>query len=516
MKVSAYTSKIMKGLSPFMILLITFSTNCFSQGFNHAYLLGYDVALFDTNVTSTKARLHSNNISDTIIPESRKLSFRAAQSNISDTSGKLILSTNGCWIANADNDTLLNGSGLNPGYFATSWCDSTHGIPFPHSNVFLPFPDDSTKYVLIHHAANETLDYRPSELYYTIIDMTLDSGLGGVPVNQKNIVIFQDTISNGIAACKHANGRDWWIVALKDSSDLAYKILLTPTGITSVTTQNLGVPFVYLGEGQPTFSPDGKKFAYSEHYGPLNNSQHNVRLFDFDRCNGSFSNANVIDLYDKKAGLGLSFSSNSKFLYACSFKRVFQINIDSLTVDTVAINDNNASPYPPFYTDFGLMYLAASGKIYISTMNSTIDLHCINYPDSAGLSCDVQQHSIHLSCYAVRSDVNHPNYYLGCDTTLGCGCITSIYENVNHDFRFRIYPNPITSNSLHIGYSLPQNKSGVFQIYDVTGKVVFKYSLPQWSNEQQLTLPKLANGIYYCVILSDGYRVSKKIALINE
>ncbi|MBK8875798.1 MAG: T9SS type A sorting domain-containing protein [Bacteroidetes bacterium] len=55
----------------------------------------------------------------------------------------------------------------------------------------------------------------------------------------------------------------------------------------------------------------------------------------------------------------------------------------------------------------------------------------------------------------------------------------------------------------------------MFEVVDVTGKVVFKYSLQPWSNEQSLKLPQLANGVYNCVITSDNQRVSKKIAVMN-
>ncbi|MBK9423786.1 MAG: T9SS type A sorting domain-containing protein [Bacteroidetes bacterium] len=54
------------------------------------------------------------------------------------------------------------------------------------------------------------------------------------------------------------------------------------------------------------------------------------------------------------------------------------------------------------------------------------------------------------------------------------------------------------------------------RVVDVTGKVVFKYLLPPWSNEQSLKLPQLANGVYNCVITSDDKRVSKKIAVIAK
>ncbi len=46
-----------------------------------------------------------------------------------------------------------------------------------HGNVVLPFPGDTSKYILFHQTA---LNLNYSELYYSIIDMTLDGGLSGV------------------------------------------------------------------------------------------------------------------------------------------------------------------------------------------------------------------------------------------------------------------------------------------------------------------------------------------------
>ena len=58
--------------------------------------------------------------------------------------------------------------------------------------------------------------------------MTKDGGLGAVDSTQKYIVAIQDTMNGGIAACRHANGRDWWVVAQKHDTDTIYKILFSP------------------------------------------------------------------------------------------------------------------------------------------------------------------------------------------------------------------------------------------------------------------------------------------------
>ncbi|MBK6642337.1 MAG: hypothetical protein IPG39_14480 [Bacteroidetes bacterium] len=99
------------------------------------------------------------------------------------------------------------------------------------------------------------------------------------------------------------------------------------------------------------------------------------------------------------------------------------------------------------------MHLAADGKIYITSGNSVIDMHYINHPDSAGIACDVQQHALPLPCYAWRGNVYHPNYYLGCDTTLGCPCLlTDLNELSPPDFKFRVYPE--SGNKWGIAYWL--------------------------------------------------------------
>ncbi|MBL7915856.1 MAG: T9SS type A sorting domain-containing protein [Bacteroidia bacterium] len=490
------------------------------QRYNHNWLIGYNSGL-DTNVVTNNAILSFDANSINVAPTNFKMPFRAAQGNISDANGNLLMVSNGCWIADATLDTMQNGGGLNPNPFTSTWCDNVSGIPFPHSNVVLPFPEDSLKYVLFHQTGTDNVNTKASFLYYSVIDMNLNGGLGGVIAGQKNLVALQVGLNPGLAVCKHANGRDWWIIAFKDSSDIVYKFLLTPTGVSAPVMQSLGVPPTVYLLGQMLFSPDGKKMAYLYYDGVVGIANFTLRLFDFDRCNGMFSNTSVISFTENQPGLGLAFSNNSKYLYACTTRKIIQMNTDTSNItasmDTVAIYDGYAYPYPFLQTLFWTMYLAADGKIYITSGNSVIDMHYINHPDSAGIACDVQQHALPLPCYSGRGNVYHPNYYLGCDTTLGCPCLlTDVNELSPPDFKFRVYPSPVTNGVLHIGYLLPQNESGMFEVVDVTGKVVFKYPLPPWSNEQSLKLPQLANGVYNCVITSDDKRVSKKIAVMRE
>jgi len=87
-------------------------------------------------------------------------------------------------------------------------------------------------------------------------------------------------------------------------------------------------------------------------------------------------------------------------------------------------------------------------------------------------------------------------------------------KEYTHDFHFTVSPNP-TSGNIKIIYLLPQNKGGLFEIYDINGRKVFASNLPPWSTLQNFSIPNLRNGVYVCVVSSDGFKVSKKIVVIK-
>ncbi|MBK7970395.1 MAG: hypothetical protein IPK08_16435 [Bacteroidetes bacterium] len=116
---------------------------------------------------------------------------------------------------------------------------------------------------MFHHTATFNGVYSQArELFYSEIDLTQDAGLGSVI--QKNVVLFQDTLNWGIGACRHSNGQDWWVVMIKDSSDLIFKILFTNSGITS--TSQIGFHLTWGNSSQLTFFSKWKSFASTTYY----------------------------------------------------------------------------------------------------------------------------------------------------------------------------------------------------------------------------------------------------------
>lgn len=477
-----------------------------AQGYNHNWLLGSWIYLTDPK---GRAFIDSNNFS--FSTEYRKMSFLGTQGNISDANGNFLMSSNGIWIANANNDTMLNGSGLNPGSYASSW---PYGMPALSNNVFIPFPNSPTKFVLLHHTQQEVgLLYLNYNLFYSIIDITKDSGLG--EVISKNNIAVNDTFCEGIGVCKHANGIDWWIAMIKENSSEVMLCEFTQQLIQNLSFQNLNYSPKPLQNGaQLTFSSDGSKFITTTYDNPTDRNSY-VILSDFDRCNGVFSNTQTIPVTNGAYIWGLAFSPSGEYIYACSSGYVFQINSTTLAVDTVAVYDGFISPPGSncCYTTFWNMYLAANGKIYITSGSSVQHIHVINFPDSAGIACDVQQHAIDLVDYLhLRAVPNHPNYYLGCDTTGGCPCYLSVTEQSKND-KLNIFPNPNQGNFL-IGYNA-QPQSSLLQVYDVYGKIIYTENLPPWSTEQNIILKNISNGMYNCLVTNGDKRVSKKIMVIR-
>jgi len=155
-----------------LVLLLNNTPLLFGQGRASTWLLGYQA----------KNRITFTDTSYSVTSEIRKIPFMSTEGNISDENGNILMSSNGYFVANATGDTMLNGSGLNPNQctydYGHQW-----GLPLVYANMFLPMPDDTTKYILFHQTCNyNSPTLTDSNIFYSIIDITLNNGLGAVLV----------------------------------------------------------------------------------------------------------------------------------------------------------------------------------------------------------------------------------------------------------------------------------------------------------------------------------------------
>ena len=476
-------------------LLFFISLNSLGQGLSNRWVMGYSCCHGDFGGLD----LDFSTGSAVISLQQRYMNFLETNGTISDRNGNLLFYSNGIYIANALDDTMQNGSGINPSVYTTSMIP--HGLALPQGNLVIPFPDDSTKYYLFHETSDDDHNtYVTLYLYYSIIDMTLDGGLGAVV--QKNTILLNDSLVEGrITACKHANGRDWWLVVHQYLTGMVFKYLITPQGISGPTQQDLFTPRnVYFG--QALFSPQGNKFAYYEPYGDLD-------IFDFNRCTGNFSNFFHIDINDSAFAGGAAFSASGRYLYLSSVNYIYQFDMDAPSIDsskvTVGIYDGYREQ--GLYQNFYLAALAPDNKIYINTGNGSKYFHVINSPDSAGLACNFVQRGLPLPRWNAFTIPNYPNYFLGADAGTICDTLTGITDVKNPVSAFLLFPNPANRD---VYLTLSKDKIQSVSVYNSLGQLVFIEHDIIKNDYLHFDVSKLESGFYYIDVLTSKERVTRK------
>ncbi len=449
----------------------------------------------------------------------RPMAFFLTNASICDTNGQILFYTNGNYVSNRLHQMMPGTAGFNPGDENNDTYPYGSGIM--QGALILPWPDKPDVYIIFHlsgdwFSINNWSYERPLNLYYSEINMPLDSGRGDF-TNNKNILLINDTLVAGrITACKHANGRDWWIFVHELWSDRFYEYLLTPD--TILLNQNIKIGSVISHSidvwGTGVFSQNGEKFAYLNYDTTLN-------IFDFNRCTGDLTNPVYVYFNDTAnlATINCAFSASGRYLYVCNNFHIFQL--DMLASD-IAASKTIVSTYDNFHTSQGfrtinlMMKLAPDNKIYVSTAQGSNVFHEIHAPDSAGLDCRVTQHSFILPDFNAFSMPNTPNYALGslpgsvCDSLhIGIDPVTE--KNV----LLTIFPNPSTGIiNIKFDESFLTSKDK-FIVYNTMGEIVFTKQLLSKQDFSNINLSDLTNGVYTISLTIHNQKVNSRFVLMK-
>ncbi len=432
---------------------------------------------------------------------------RGSACSISDSSGNLLFYAHTFYILQWQSGFHRLGVVWNKNHELMENGDSLVGSGWYKEMIIVPDPADSQLFYLFH-----TDEGIYKALFYSIIDLSYNNGLG--KITQKNMFLDslnERSVTDGVTAIKHGNGRDWWLIFRTyggngNPDNTFYKFLITPIGISPAMTQNIGFP-TQAGFLNLTFNNKGNQMILIDAAGL-------IELYDFDRCSGNLSNlrsihAETFNVQD--ANWAAEFSPNDSVLYvttneATSYLYQYNLSASPISSSRTTISVDSF----PLYSA-GALKAAKDGRIYRantfydgyfpfpypdSVYNQyNMNLSVINQPNVLGVGCDFQPYSFYLGGHRTYWGLpNNPNYdmiALG-----GSVCDTLGLPNDVRDFSrggngISVYPNPV-SEFLNVQYELVKSENITVRLTDLAGRVVLSKKL----ENKMVDVRSVSNGIY--------------------
>ncbi|MFI1770798.1 T9SS type B sorting domain-containing protein [Thalassobellus citreus] len=328
-----------------------------------------------------------------------KLNTIEGCASISDANGNLLFYTDGITVYNKNHTVIANGLYGDP--------SSTQ------SAIIVPKPGDPSIYYIftIDTSTRNDPDYG---FNYSIIDISLNSGLGGITLKNSNLL--QDSSEKISAVVKDCKTQSIWVITFANPTGTrtgtyntfhAFEISNSGINTTPVSSTFTDIN-IEDRRGYLKISPDGTKMACA-------NSRSGLFLYDFDASTGIVSNQTKLAISERNTySYGVEFSPNSQLLYIHASNDFFdpnnpsnnnipsnhnssliQYNLLAPNIDSSAIIIDNKQLYR------GALQLGPDGKIYrtLSTTYSsgTSYLGVIKDPNNIGEACNYQHNAVNLS-----------------------------------------------------------------------------------------------------------------------
>jgi len=368
-----------------------------------------------------------------------------------DTNGDIMFFSNGLKIFDKNGGLVENGDGLNPA--VPQWQNSLY-YPNGQKSFFLEKPDDPKIVYFIsldigpHPAQKWPYMFAGQNLMVATIDITANKGAG--KVLEKNRVLLTGVLMSP-AACRHANGRDWWIMVSDSDENRHYRILLSPEGFSEPQTQHIGTkpnPIPYEG-GNKSNQTVGNCFSPNGNYYVDINAALGFSVYRFDRCSGLLSDERRVDFppssvhtntYCNGSGAGAVFSANGRFLFQTTtyfnycgsafpngtIPYLIQYDLEAADI-TVALDTINVVDSADYHFPFNITWktfrgaeLGPDGRIYI--VHSGLGYSTVQYPNLKGKACKLVHDKPFFDVVIGSAIPYMPNYRLGpldgspCDT----------------------------------------------------------------------------------------------------
>ena len=312
---------------------------------------------------------------------------------------------------------------LNPKVF------DRNGNPFSNGAINAYAIEGGGNPLVIPSSINDKRYYlfyvKNGSLQYSIVDMSLNNGLGDVDVNYKDIMLKGYGTVNGMKMTAVQSCSGVWLVVRSRTANEYFSFKVDENGVNATPVVSVlgALPLFEYMVSLPFYggllkaSNNGRYLVAATNMG--------VEMYDFERCSGKLKSARLIDTMQS---YGVCFSSDDSKLYVSHNKKwqifyqgeVFQYDLNQPDLQSITasknlvmrnpIYENTSFSLPHITGAFGDLKSGPDGKIYIG--NNTA--HPVSNPSPCWL----------FSPGPANNAVPMPN---------NTDCITSQFLHVIHD-----------------------------------------------------------------------------------
>lgn len=422
--------------------------------------------------------------------------------SISDSAGNLLLVFNGKY--------LFDSTGaITDSFYLGNFSEMPVGFK---NSLFLNVPDEPNNYCLFNSYWKPILDDAffggyDTSFYYSEFQ-TSESEIE--TIIRKQPIDLDSSAAGTIAACRHGNGRDWWIMKSSVYQDKFYQALLDPSGF-EFNAIFAPIPHIHQpGGGWNLFSSDGSKFV-----NVIIGSVRKSYVYDFDRCTGTLTNPVEHDLsayFNEDAVNASCLSPDGTKLYfrrsnLDAFLTIELCQYDFETSIFTVIAEGNAAPC---LTPNNLWVIAPFTDISVNPWIPQISV--IYQPNETSLNCQFSQGVFNVFENGfIEVSPNYANFRLGALTGSICDSLSTGIQSIanNLNICFKLYPNPVES-SLTIEQDIPSHSEAI--ISDMLGRIHWKGQIHNQKTKLSNEINGLSQGIYWIELhdMKTGKRSGKR------
>jgi gliding motility-associated-like protein len=310
--------------------------------------------------------------SGTAVAITTAISTSEGSASVCDTTGHLRFYTDGTSVWDRNNNLMPNCTDL-PDVGINITISTAQGA------LIVPMPGSTQKYYVFSLGKFEaTADGYFGKLYYSLIDMSLNGGLGDVIPGEKGI-LMDSFLTEHMTAVSGNSCNIWLLVTSRVAPTFkAYEIDFNGINFTPVLSPRILPPAGASNDGNIgtiDVATDRSKIAIT---------QSNLYIYDFDADSGKVKNPLLIDSTD--GYYGVSFSPDNSKLYA-GIAYPNKINQFDLSSGDSATMVNSKVLIATGQVFSGAIKRGPDNRIYYCSRANDSAINIINFPNLAGIAC---------------------------------------------------------------------------------------------------------------------------------